>query len=206
MPSDEQNSYQTDAHRTTQDLVSSGVETLEGLVRLSGAISMEGADASHSMATVDDEQGLHYGSGLDQDGSDLITPHPSPLSNTTANVSTPLTAILGEGLVAELPNWTAELIMPTSLASNLTSAFSDLSARGQLNFTLEWWASADDLASPPPMVEETRESISFADAATGSPRLTVHAIDAATKILCSFLLSRYVTFIHCRCSIDTYHI
>eukprot|EP00193_Tetraselmis_chui_P003001 CAMPEP_0177753644 /NCGR_PEP_ID=MMETSP0491_2-20121128/1573_1 /TAXON_ID=63592 /ORGANISM="Tetraselmis chuii, Strain PLY429" /LENGTH=1824 /DNA_ID=CAMNT_0019268949 /DNA_START=404 /DNA_END=5878 /DNA_ORIENTATION=- len=179
MPSDEENSYQTEAHRTTHDLVSSGVEAIEGLVRLSGAISVEGADAAYSMATDDDEVGLLYSSsssGLDPDGSVLISPHDPPLSNTTGNVATPSTTILGEGVVAELPSWAAELIIPTSLASNLTSAFSDLSARGQMSFTLEWWASADDLSSPAPMVEVTRESISFADAATGLPRLTVEYV------------------------------
>jgi hypothetical protein len=159
VPPDQENSYQTEQHRTTQDLVMNGDDTLEGLVRLSGAISMEGADATHSL--VGDENQIEEGFG------EALQLAPSEISVPPKNVlGAGQTVVLGgQQTIVEATS------APSSFAPNLTTAFAELSTAGLINFTLTWWGSAN-LGSPPSS-EQTREYISFVDPTTGTPRLTV---------------------------------
>jgi hypothetical protein len=174
VPPDEQNSYQTEAHRTTQDLVRSGDDTLESIVRLSGAIAMEGSEAANSLADgdedhIDDEDVPEFFGTIPFAPPEGSTP-PIPI------IGTKETHVVLGGRV----NNGGDAMTPassSSLASNLTTAFADLSESGVFNFTLMWWAAAS--LSPPTEAEETRESISFSDTANnGTPRLTVQPIHA----------------------------
>jgi hypothetical protein len=162
VPRDEQNSYQTEAHRTTQDLVRSGDDTLEGLVRLSGAIAREGSGAANSLAEDD------YDDISDEDSPAFFGALPIGSSEGS---TLPIHILPADHAAVDLGERAADNSAPSSLSPNLTDAFANISTAGVRNFTLTWWATAD--LSTPPETEQTRESISFSDISTGTPRLTV---------------------------------
>eukprot|EP00873_Tetraselmis_striata_P023759 jgi/Tetstr1/444023/TSEL_031963.t1 len=160
---DQQNSYQTEAHRTTHDLVLHGADTLEGLVRLSGAITTEGAE----------DTGLLKDELLAPDTEGALGPNSTESEFLWLSDAEPMVSILAEGEVMQLPRGTPPV--NSSLSASLSDAFAELMANGQDNFTLSWWAAASLIR--PDDAEETREMITFEDGAgSGLPHLTVEYV------------------------------
>eukprot|EP00873_Tetraselmis_striata_P028356 jgi/Tetstr1/448620/TSEL_035866.t2 len=161
VPADEQNSYQTEAHRTTQDYVLNSAETLEGLVRLSGAMSMEGAEDARQLS----EELID----TDVEGDLALDPFEAYL--LALDGAEPVASILAEGEVTTVARTAPS---NSSLPAGLSSAFAEMFANGDDNFTLAWWAAASPYF---PEAEETRELMTFVDDAGSSlPQLTVEYV------------------------------
>eukprot|EP00873_Tetraselmis_striata_P014405 jgi/Tetstr1/434669/TSEL_023760.t1 len=111
------NPEELDAHLLTQEILEESTDTLESLIRLTGAVAYEGALGTHAPDAV-----LDAGSAPEGDEGPTVVPHAD--------------------VIADLPQRLAAShgAAGDTLSGNLSAGFSALAATWQGDFTLSWWA------------------------------------------------------------------